>query len=55
MPITQHNPAGVFPPYRACSHATEIKGGLRLLVISGLTATSWMAAQCLSPSTNRRT
>ena len=36
MPIVQHNPPGVFPPYRAYSHATEVKGESRLLVISGL-------------------
>jgi 2-iminobutanoate/2-iminopropanoate deaminase len=26
MPIIQHNPAGVFPPYRNYSHAVEVKG-----------------------------
>ena len=31
-----HNPAGVFPPYRCYSHAVEVPGGSRLLVISGL-------------------
>ena len=36
MPVTQHNPEGVFPPYRCYSHATEIHGGARLLIISGL-------------------
>lgn len=36
MPIFQHNPSGVFPPYRAYSHACEVRGDSRLLVISGL-------------------
>jgi 2-iminobutanoate/2-iminopropanoate deaminase len=36
MPILQHNPDGLFPPYRAYSHATEIRGNARLLFISGL-------------------
>lgn len=36
MPIIQHNPPGVFPPYRAYSHATEVRGDSRLLIISGL-------------------
>ncbi len=36
MPVIQHNPPGVFPPYRAYSHASEIRGDARLLVISGL-------------------
>jgi len=36
MPVIQHNPEGVFPPYRSYSHAVEIKGNSSLLVISGL-------------------
>jgi len=36
MPVILHNPPGVFPPYRCFSHATEIRGDARLLVISGL-------------------
>ena len=36
MPVVLHNPPGVFPPYRCYSHATEIRGDARLLVISGL-------------------
>lgn len=36
MPRINHNPEGVFPPYRGYSHAVEIKGDARLLVISGL-------------------
>ena len=36
MPIVLHNPTGVFPPYRAYSHAAEIRGDSRLLIISGL-------------------
>lgn len=36
MPVIQHNPPTVFPPYRCYSHATEIRGDARLLVISGL-------------------
>ncbi len=35
MPVIQHNPPGVFPPYRAYAHATEVRDW-RLLVISGL-------------------
>lgn len=36
MPIILHNPENVFPPYRNYSHAVEIKGHSRLLIISGL-------------------
>ena len=36
MPLTTHNPAGIFPPYRAYSHAVEVAAGSRLLFISGL-------------------
>lgn len=36
MPVILHNPEGVFPPYRCYSHAAEVRGDARLLVISGL-------------------
>ena len=36
MPIIQHNPPELFPPYRCYTHATEIRGDARLLIISGL-------------------
>ena len=36
MTIIIHNPPELFAPYRAYSHATEIRGGARLLIISGL-------------------
>jgi 2-iminobutanoate/2-iminopropanoate deaminase len=36
MPITEHNPTGVFPLYRAYSHAIEVTGLSRMLFISGL-------------------
>ncbi|MEO4046962.1 RidA family protein [Pseudomonas sp. CAU 1711] len=36
MPIIKHNPAALFPQYRCYSHATEIRGDSRLLIISGL-------------------
>jgi 2-iminobutanoate/2-iminopropanoate deaminase len=36
MPVIKHNPVGLFPPYRCYSHAIEIGGDSRLLVISGL-------------------
>jgi 2-iminobutanoate/2-iminopropanoate deaminase len=36
MAITQLNPEGVFPPYRNYSHAVEISGDAKLLIISGL-------------------
>jgi enamine deaminase RidA (YjgF/YER057c/UK114 family) len=36
MAVIKHNPEGVFPPYRAYSHAIEVQGGSRLLVVSGL-------------------
>ena len=36
MTIVQHNPAGLFPPYRGYAHAAEIVAGSRLLFISGL-------------------
>jgi 2-iminobutanoate/2-iminopropanoate deaminase len=36
LPIVQHNPPGLFPQYRNYSHAIEIQGDARMLVISGL-------------------
>lgn len=36
MPTIQHNPEGLFPPYRNYSHGVEIKGNSSLLIISGL-------------------
>jgi 2-iminobutanoate/2-iminopropanoate deaminase len=36
MPVIAHNPAELFPQYRCYSHATEIRGDSRLLIISGL-------------------
>jgi 2-iminobutanoate/2-iminopropanoate deaminase len=36
MPVIKHNPPSVFPPYRCYSHAIEIRGDARLLIISGL-------------------
>ena len=36
MTIISHNPSGLFPPYRCYSHATEIRGDARLLIVSGL-------------------
>jgi 2-iminobutanoate/2-iminopropanoate deaminase len=36
MTVIKHNPEGMFPQYRAYSHATEIRGDSRLLIISGL-------------------
>lgn len=36
MPLLPHNPETVFPPYRAYSHAIEVRGDSRLLFISGL-------------------
>src|SRR5258708_5690964 len=36
MPVIQHNPEGVFPPYRNYSHAVEVRGNSSLLFISGL-------------------
>jgi enamine deaminase RidA (YjgF/YER057c/UK114 family) len=36
MAVIQHNPEGLFPPYRGYSHAIEIRGAARLLFISGL-------------------
>jgi enamine deaminase RidA (YjgF/YER057c/UK114 family) len=36
MPVIAHNPADVFPPYRAYSHAMEVRGDARILFISGL-------------------
>ena len=36
MPIVKHNPKDVFPPYRNYSHAVEVSGGSRILLISGL-------------------
>jgi 2-iminobutanoate/2-iminopropanoate deaminase len=36
MPVVHHNPRELFPPYAAYSHGVEIRGGARLLMISGL-------------------
>src|SRR5688500_12442499 len=36
MPIVQHNPPELYPRYRCYSHATEVRGDTRLLIISGL-------------------
>lgn len=36
MPVILHNPNDVYPPYRCYSHAAEIKGDSRLLIVSGL-------------------
>lgn len=36
MPIIQHNPESLYPQYQCYSHAIEISGDSRLLVISGL-------------------
>ena len=36
MPIKRHNPPELYPQYRCYSHATEIHGDARLLVVSGL-------------------
>ncbi|HEX5688202.1 MAG TPA: Rid family hydrolase [Ideonella sp.] len=36
MPVIKHNPSELFPQYRCYSHATEIRGDSRLLIISGL-------------------
>ena len=36
MPVIKHNPKELFPQYRCYSHATEIRGESRLLIISGL-------------------
>jgi len=30
MSVVQHNPPGVFPPYRAYAHAVEVRGDSRL-------------------------
>ena len=36
MPVIKHNPATLYPQYQSYSHAVEISGGSRLLIISGL-------------------
>lgn len=36
MPITKHNPTQLYPQYQSYSHAIEIAGGARLLIVSGL-------------------
>ena len=36
MPVTKHNPRELFPQYRGYSHAVEVHGDSRLLIISGL-------------------
>jgi enamine deaminase RidA (YjgF/YER057c/UK114 family) len=36
MTVIRHNPPQLFPPYRCYTHATEIRGDSRLLIISGL-------------------
>ncbi|MCQ3930366.1 MAG: RidA family protein [Chloroflexi bacterium] len=36
MPIIKHNPEQMYPQYQSYSHAIEIAGNARLLIISGL-------------------
>src|SRR3954451_13822134 len=36
MQVIKHNPPELFPQYRCYTHAVEIRGGSRLLMISGL-------------------
>lgn len=36
MPVIKHNPKELFPQYRCYSHAMEIRGDSRMLMISGL-------------------
>ncbi len=36
MPVIKHNPETLYPQYQNYSHAIEIQGNARLLVISGL-------------------
>src|SRR5882762_7445226 len=36
MTLIQHNPTSLYPQYRCYSHAIEIKGDARLLIVSGL-------------------
>lgn len=36
MLIVQHNPPAVFPPYKSYSHAVEVRGDSRILIVSGL-------------------
>ncbi|MBZ0317110.1 MAG: RidA family protein [Anaerolineae bacterium] len=36
MPIIKHNPEQMYPQYQSYSHAVEIAGNARLLIISGL-------------------
>lgn len=36
MPIVKHNPQDIFPQYKNYSHAVEVKGESRILLISGL-------------------
>ena len=36
MPVIKHNPETLYPQYQNYSHAVEIQGNSRLLIISGL-------------------
>jgi len=36
MPIIKHNPDNLYPQYQNYSHAIEVKGDARLLIVSGL-------------------
>jgi enamine deaminase RidA (YjgF/YER057c/UK114 family) len=36
MPVIKHNPEKLYPQYQSYSHAVEIRGDSRLLIISGL-------------------
>src|SRR5215204_4695765 len=36
MPVIKHNPETLYPQYQNYSHAVEIAGNARLLIISGL-------------------
>lgn len=36
VPIISHNPESLYPRYQSYSHAVEIRGNSRLLIVSGL-------------------
>jgi hypothetical protein len=51
--IIQHNPPGLFPPYRAYSHAIEVNATTRLLIISGLSQQQPPFRRQLAPQPDR--
>jgi len=50
MQIIKHNPANLFPQYRGYTHAVEIRGDSRLLMIKAWNSTIWFHCAPISPT-----